>query len=226
MEAIQTAQIVGDIAAAFPAVRRVFDRHGIDYCCGGRRSLEEASRQSGVAVAELIDEIRHELGRGTTSPEALWNEAPLHQVIDHILERYHAPLREEMPRLEAMARKVLEVHGPKDPARFQAIVLTFVALKDDLVQHMEKEEQILFPWIRSGRGESAGPPIRVMHMEHDAAAELLSRLSELTDEYTVPAEACATWRALWEGLAELDDELKRHIHLENNVLFPRALQGA
>jgi regulator of cell morphogenesis and NO signaling len=217
-------QTVGDVAAAYPLAVRVFDRYGIDFCCGGARDLVEACAAAGISVKALLDEVRRE-GVASDAPES-WRGRPLGQLIDHILERYHRPLDTELPRLEALAAKVLAAHGPKDPERFTALLQAFQGLRAELEPHMAKEEQVLFPWIRSGRGQSAGPPIRVMLMEHDSAAEYLAQLRKLTDDYKVPAEACPTWRALYEGLEAFETELKQHIHLENNVLFPGALQGA
>jgi regulator of cell morphogenesis and NO signaling len=124
-----------------------------------------------------------------------------------------------------MARKVLAVHGDKDRERLSEILDVYLGLKADLEQHMAKEEQILFPLIQSGQGALANGPISVMEREHDSAATALRRLRELTNDYEVPKEACDTWRALWHGLAALEESLHRHIHLENNILFPRALKA-
>jgi regulator of cell morphogenesis and NO signaling len=220
-----TKTTVGELAAAHPVATRILPRHGIDFCCGGARSLEEACTQAGISVERLMDELQIEETGSQSVPEASWVDQPLGALIDHILETYHRPLDTEFPRLEALARKVNAVHGPKDPERFAAILQTYLDLRAELEVHMQKEEQILFPWIRSGRGASAGSPIQVMLMEHDSAGVALDRLQKLTDGYKLPAEACATWTALWQGLEQFDAELRQHMHLESNVLFPRALQG-
>jgi regulator of cell morphogenesis and NO signaling len=225
---VTTETKVGQIAAEHPLATRVFARHGIDFCCGGGRPLREACREKGVDATRVLDEIRKELA----APEALakagapsdrWNEAALGELIDHILATYHRPLHEELPRLEAMARKVVAVHREKDPERLPELLSTYLALKAELDGHMAKEEQILFPMIKRGQGAMAGGPVAVMEHEHDVAGGLLRRLRELTDGYDVPAEACNTWRALWHGLKALEEDLHEHIHLENNILFPRAL---
>ena len=122
-----------------------------------------------------------------------------------------------------MAAKVLEVNGEKNPQMFNELNSVFLQMKAELDQHMIKEEQILFPMILSGQGAMAHGPITVMEREHESAGDALRRLRELTSDYTVPEEACNTWRALWHGLAELETALHEHIHLENNILFPRAL---
>lgn len=216
---------VGRIATEYPLATRVFARHGVDFCCGGARPLDEACRAAGAEVGTLIEEIHRELAARPESP-ARWDQAPLAGLIDHILATYHAPLREELPRLDAMARKVLEVHREKDPAGLVELVQVFAALRAELEAHLQKEEQILFPMIKQGHGSRTGGPVAVMMHEHEEAGGQLRRLRELTRDYTVPAEACNTWTALWHGLAALESDLHQHIHLENNILFPRALAGS
>lgn len=213
---------VGQLATEHPLATRVFARHKIDFCCNGGRSLKEACEEKGLDTQSLITEIEKELQTSNVS-EDRWDEAPLPDVIEHILSTHHVPLKEELPRLEQMARRVLAVHGDKDPERLGNLVSVFVHLKEELEPHMAKEEQILFPLIKDGRGGMAGGPISMMQMEHESAGAALKQLSELTNGYTVPAEACNTWRGLYHGLAALEKDLHQHIHLENNVLFPRAL---
>lgn len=214
---------VGTLAAEHPLATRVFHRYQIDFCCGGGRPLKEACEARGLEVDTLLEEIRQELESGSDAGER-WDTAPLDELVDHIEAAYHAPLREELPRLEAMARKVNEVHGSKDPERLGELVRVFVALRAELVDHMMKEEEILFPMVRRGEGSMADGPIQVMEEEHDAAGNALRRLRELTDDFQPPEGACNTWRALWKGLEALEGEMHQHIHLENNILFPRAMQ--
>lgn len=219
---VTTETKVGQIAAEHPLATRVFARHGIDFCCGGGRPLREACGEKGIDAVRVLEEIRKELA-APGAPSDRWNEAPLGELIDHILARYHRQLHEELPRLEAMARKVVAVHREKDPVRLPELLSVYLELKAELDGHMAKEEQILFPMIKRGQGAMAGGPVAVMEHEHDVAGNLLRRLRELTDGYEVPAEACNTWRALWHGLEALERDLHEHIHLENNILFPRAL---
>ncbi len=219
---IQSDSIVGQLAAEHPLATRVFHRHGIDFCCDGGRKLQEACTALGVDTGMVLEEIRKELSN-TTIPEERWGQAPLEDLVQHILVAYHGPLKEELPRLESMARKVLEVHGDKDPETLSEVVEVYAGLKAELSQHMVKEEQILFPMIEQGQGAMAGGPVSVMKHEHDSAGAALRRLRELTKDYQVPPGACNTWRALWHGLAALEESLHQHIHLENNILFPRAL---
>ncbi len=215
---------VGRLAAAAPLATRVFARHGIDFCCGGGVPLGQACETRGVAVDAVLEELRAEL-REPSEDGRSWDGAPLPDLIEHILQTYHRPLDEELPRIEAMARKVHQVHGDKDPERLAKMLATFLALKADLEQHMQKEEQILFPMIRSGDGAMASGPVGVMEHEHEEAGGMLRTLRSVTDDYVPPEGACNTWRALWHGLADLERALHEHIHLENNILFPRALQG-
>ncbi|MAC74257.1 MAG: iron-sulfur cluster repair di-iron protein [Phycisphaerae bacterium] len=216
---------VGVIAVDHPLATRVFARHDIDFCCGGGKPLAEVCDKLGLDAAAVLSEIRREV-ETTNEPERRWDECPLEDLIDHILDAYHRPLDEELPRLEAMARKVNDAHGEKDPERLAEILSVFVALKAELEAHMMKEERILFPMIRRGRGAMADETVSAMVHEHDSAGDALRRLRELTDDHRPPEGACTTWRALWHGLAALEVAMHEHIHLENNILFPRALAGA
>lgn len=213
---------VGELAAKYPLSTRVFARLGVDYCCGGGRPLREVCSERGLDVDHVLEEIRHQQSVSGIS-EVHWDEAPLAELIEHILSAYHRPLYQELPRLESMARKVLDRHREQDATRLGELLSIYVALRAELEQHMAKEEQILFPMIERGAGTLTAGPISVMQDEHDAAAAMLRRLRELTNGYQVPADACHTWRALWHGLASLEESLHEHIHLENNILFPRAL---
>jgi regulator of cell morphogenesis and NO signaling len=219
--------LIADIAADIPASVRVFQRHGVDFCCGGRRPLAVACEELGLSVAE----VTRELEVASAAPAVTdrdWNTASFHDLTAHIVAAYHEPLREEMPRLETMAARVATVHGQKAPrllARIEAIV---GELSADLNEHMRKEELVLFPAIRNlERGAAAkmalDAPIRMMEWDHDRAGELLGELRSLTCDYVPPYWACATVRALYQGLAELEAGMHVHVHLENNILFPRAL---
>jgi len=221
---IEGNSTVGRVAAEHPMATKVFHRHGIDYCCGGGKPLTEACAARGVDPDLVLKEIREELDNSAAT-EVRWDEAPLGDLIDHILARFHRPLEEELPRLQAMAEKVHRTHGDKDPENLSELVTVLDALALELMRHMAKEEQILFPLIREGQGAMAGGPVSVMESEHESAGKALERMRELTSGYEVPAEACNTWRALWHGLAALEESLHEHIHLENNILFPRALKN-
>ncbi len=221
---ISIESTVGQIATEHPLATRIFGRHGIDFCCGGGRSIREACEAKGLDTDSILEEIRNQLAESDADLEC-WDEAPLSDLVDHILAAYHRPLDEELPRLEQLARKVHRVHGERHPEVLPELLSTYLGLKAELQDHMMKEEQVLFPMIRQGQGFMADGPISVMESEHESAGDALKRLRKLTNGYRVPDEACNTWRALWHGLGALETALHEHIHLENNILFPRALES-
>jgi regulator of cell morphogenesis and NO signaling len=221
MHDVTPNQKVGALAARVTGAASVFHRHGIDFCCAGARTLAEACAAAGVPAEAVVADIEGYSGDGDDATG--WEGRSNDELIDHILSRYHRPLDEQLPQLDGWAQKVFRVHGDKDPERLSTLADTVASLRAELEAHMIKEEEILFPWIRSGRGASAGGPIAVMIQEHEDAGQLLEEIVELTDGFQPPPGACATWRALWLGLEVMDRDLRRHIHLENNILFPRAL---
>lgn len=221
---INIESTVGQIATEYPLATRVFARHNIDYCCGGGSSLGEVCSQNGLETDAILTEIQNEI-KTQESADNQWDKEPLTDLIDHILATYHRPLDEELPRLEFMVHKVYNVHGDKNPEMFSELRQVYLALISELKAHMMKEEQILFPMIKRGDGGMANGPINVMLQDHDSAGNALKRIRELTNNFQIPEEACNTWRALWYGLEALEEALHQHIHLENNILFPRALKS-
>jgi len=219
---LDPTRTVASLATALPHALPVLERHRIDYCCGGNRSLDTACRTAGLSIDVLAAEI--EAAVPAVDPEIDWTLRPLDQLIAHLEQRYHRPLDEALPRMAFLARKVANVHGPKG-GRFalEELAAEVEALVAELVEHMRSEEDVVFPWIRGGRRESAGASIRLLTEEHESVGAGLQRIRALADDFVVPEEACGSWRALWLGLADLEQELHAHIHLENNVLFPRAL---
>lgn len=223
---------IADIAARNPATIKVFQRLGIDFCCGGKRPLGEACKERQITFGELTSALASVEAERPGLPGA---DAELGELIRFIVDRYHADLRVELPRLATMAVKVNDVHGAKHPGTFPELVQVFAGLRSELESHMMKEERVLFPYVErlealAAADESlpASPfgsiqaPIGMMEHEHDDAAQALNRLRQLTNGYNPPADACNTFRGLYFGLAELEKALHEHIHLENNVLFPRA----
>ena len=210
---------VGQIATEYPLATRVFSRHNIDFCCGGGAPLREACESRGLDPESILAEIQEVLEERESEGER-WDEAPIPDLVQHILVTYHAPLQTELPRLEEMARKVVRVHGDKDPERLRALLETFLGLRWELEDHMTREEKMLFPTIVAD-GETAVVPLDPFIDDHTATGEALERLRALTNDYRVPEEACNTWRALWHGLEALEGSLHQHVHLENNVLFKR-----
>jgi regulator of cell morphogenesis and NO signaling len=214
---------LGDLAAANPAATRVFLRHRLDFCCGGKRSLTDACVAAGLDPAAIVAELEEE-ARGDTTVH--WDERSQHELADHIESHFHAGLRRDLPPLVEAARKVERVHAQK-PDVPTGLAGVLAELLDDMERHMQKEETILFPMIRRGmQGEAVYMPIRVMESEHESQAEHLVSIRRLTRNLRLPAHACATWTALYRGLEALEADLLEHVHLENNILFARAVRGA
>lgn len=218
-----TAQsTLADLAATRAGASRVFYRHGLDFCCHGRISLLDACAKMEIDVDELVREIEAQVP--LASDFQRWDGRPIAELVQHVVDHFHASHRAELPRLLEMARKVEKVHADK-PSCPRGLADHVEHLIEELELHMQKEEQALFPMILSGRGHAAAMPIQVMEAEHEEHGRNLARLRELAQDFTPPEDACGTWRALYLGLAEFDQEVMEHIHLENNVLLPRALRG-
>jgi regulator of cell morphogenesis and NO signaling len=220
------AVTVGELAVRYPAAARTFYRLGIDYCCAGRRSLAAACLTAGADPEEVLAAI------GAATPDgdpATWQSRPMPELIAHIVGRYHEPLRAAIPQLRHLGHRVAHVHAEREP-RLVELASVIDGFIDGIESHMAREEQVLFPAILRGDRRFVPMPIAKMSAEHEEHGAVLARLRELTDRYEPPAHACASWRALYAQLAEIEHELMDHIHLENNVLFPRALgtstQGA
>lgn len=213
-------ETLADIAVARPAASRVFYRHGLDFCCHGGRPIAEACAERGLDPERVLAEITAE--EEASDAGVRWAERPLAELVDHIVDHYHRRLREELPQLVEMAQKVERRHAEKQSCPHGLAEILSTA-HHAVVDHLFKEEQILFPMIRAGRGAHAAAPIHVMEVEHDDHAANLRRIRTLTADLEAPPEACATWQALYLRLGQLEQELMEHIHLENNVLFRRAL---
>jgi regulator of cell morphogenesis and NO signaling len=217
---MQSTTTLAELAVQHPGAARVFFHHRLDFCCGGRRALEDACRERGLDAATILEEI--DAARPLATDVRRWDREPLPTLIDYIVTNYHARLRRDLPDLIEMARRVEWKHGDK-PGCPLGLTAHLEAMHAAVLDHLQKEEQILFPMIVRGAGASAGAPVQVMEMEHDHHHEDLVQLRALTADLQPPPAACATWRALYAGLVQLEEELMEHIHLENNVLFPRAL---
>lgn len=222
---IDTTTTLGDLVTEDPRRARVLERLGLDYCCNGHRTLGEAAREGGLAAAEVAEAL--DLPDPEERPD--WQSLSLTDLVDHILQTHHAYLWDELGPLGSLVDKVYSVHGAGHP-ELSAIRNDYVALANDLAQHLLKEERILFPEIKakdSGQGGELGcgveGPIRQMMFEHDDAGELLRRLRAATGDYTPPEDGCESYRQMMYRLEILEQDLHQHIHKENNVLFPRAL---
>lgn len=212
-----------------PGRAKVLERLGLDYCCGGRRTLDEACRGSGLDAKRVLAEII--AGDDEPAQDRDWTQESLAALCDHIEGTHHAFLREALPRTAALLERVVLAHGPRDP-RLPRLAEVFAAFQKELEMHMLREDKVLFGWIRNlergARGEAGLPawglnaPIACMEAEHEDAGNALKMMRSLTDAYTPPAWACPTYRALLESLRELEEDTHRHVHKENNILFPRA----
>ncbi|MCA8981896.1 MAG: iron-sulfur cluster repair di-iron protein [Planctomycetes bacterium] len=228
---MDSKRTIGELVTERPSRSRVFARHGIDYCCGGGKSLGAACASKGLEVEVLIAEL--EAAEAPAPGEPDFAGMSLTELTEHLVATHHAYLRSELPRLREMVHKVARVHAEKD-ARLPMLVPVFDALYMDLLPHLDKEEMILFPAIRDMEaGREAGhcfghvsAPISVMESEHEQVGRLLARMRELCSDYVVPPEACNTWRAMLDGLEELEADTHQHVHLENNLLHARVLAMA
>lgn len=221
---ITTQSLVADIATHAPATIRIFQAHDIDFCCGGRRPLAEACTERGLDVEALLWELR--LAGSHPDPTPDWSTASLTELVHHVQQRYHQTLQRDLPWLGQMLVKVVERHGPAHPET-RTLQEVFNTFHLDLLHHMRKEDQVLFPAIvalESGAAASSDfdTPIAVLEADHDETSRALERMRELTQRFTAPSDACPTFRGLYEGLAEVDRDMRVHVHLENHVLFPRA----
>jgi regulator of cell morphogenesis and NO signaling len=216
---------VGELVAERPGRSRVFQSFQIDFCCQGGKTLREACEKKGVSLDTVVEQLEAELA-SKSEPDFNPAALPSHELADYIVENHHGFLRRELPRLQAMAARVAQVHGGHTPDLLE-VHEVFNGLYAELDSHMMKEEQILFPAVKAmSRGDVApmplDGPIACMIHEHEDAGAALARLNELTSGYNPPADACNTYRALFAGLADLEEDMHRHIHLENAVLFPAA----
>lgn len=217
---------VGELVAERPGRSRIFQAHGIDFCCQGGRTLSEACERKGIAPQTLVEQLEAEQRDKNSSLE---NPAdlPLHELADYIVETHHNFLRRELPRLHAMAARVAQVHGDHTRSLIDVFGV-FRGLEEELASHIMKEERVLFPFVAALSRREAVPvsldePIACMIHEHEDAGAALVRLRTLTNGFQPPVEACNTYRALFAGLHDLEKDLHTHIHLENSVLFPGAI---
>jgi regulator of cell morphogenesis and NO signaling len=228
------SQTVGEVAAGSTAAVRILEQYGIDYCCAGKRSFEDVCREKGLSAASVAGEIAAAIASPVQSKD--WSTARLGELIRHIVSTHHEYLKLEMPRIGQRLRKVVQVHGASDPATLPQLESVYEGLWQELDMHMHKEEMMLFPAIeryeaatRNGLPLPPSPfgsianPISVMEAEHDSAGIALRRIRELTADFQAPSYACATYHAMLDGLRELEADLHAHIHLENNILFPRVI---
>jgi regulator of cell morphogenesis and NO signaling len=228
---------VGELAVENPNVTRIFEKFGIDYCCGGHRPLAAACAAAKVSVDDVLSVIEQ---AQTQSEKAAvqrnWQKETLSALIEHITGTHHVYVKEELPRLLQLIANVVSAHGERHP-ELLLVQQIFGDLGQELSTHLMKEEQILFPYIaQAERSATTGEPlphscfgtlqnpVRMMMMEHDSAGVAVRELRQTTANYTVPADGCVSYKTLYEALQAFEEDLHQHIHLENNILFPRAME--
>lgn len=224
---------IGQIVAEDYRSAAVFSKYGIDYCCHGNRNLNEACQKKDLSVETLINEIEALTNNGSSEAED-YNNLPLNELADHIEKKHHRYVEQRIPLLKQYLAKISAVHGEGHP-ELKVIDKLFSECAGDLTMHMKKEELVLFPFIRKmvislkhnepverPRFLTVINPIQSMRDEHEAAGDIFSKISHLTHSYTPPADACSTYKVAFLMLKEFEEDLHLHVHLENNILFPKA----
>lgn len=226
---------VNEIALSDPGARRILEDAGVDYCCGGGKSLHDACMRANVPPEVILEKLGQNRRKAETE-ESSWKQAPLAELTRHIRERHHGYVRDVIPRLRGMLAKVREKHGRRH-REVGEVEKLFGGVAREMLMHMQKEEQILFPYIdaleraASGQGAVEAPffqtirnPIYSMMKEHDTAGELVRQIRAASNAYRTPEDACTTFQAAYQELEQFEKDLHLHVHLENNILFPRAVE--
>jgi regulator of cell morphogenesis and NO signaling len=233
---VATEKTLRQLVLETPAATRVLEKLGIDYCCGGNQSLEQACRAANLPIDQVLDSL--EAAELATKPEGRdrdWQQEALADLVAHITSTHHKYTRSEIARLAPLLEKVRSVHGQNHP-ELQSIQTSFLGLADELTMHMMKEEMMLFPYIVRMEESvierqpilpppfgTVQNPVSMMMHEHDSAGDALRAMRQASGGYAAPADACVSYQTLYRTLAEFEADLHQHIHLENNVLFPRAI---
>lgn len=227
---------IRDIALESPETTRVFEEFKIDYCCGGRKPLDQACVEAGLDLELVAQKIEAAItAHGERSANNHTEKQSASELIDYIIATHHIFTANELERLTPLMEKVCNRHGEQHPELFE-VQAVFTALADSMIPHMRKEEMVLFPYIQaldascSGNGRAPSShfgtvenPIRMMMVDHEANGARLKKMRDLSTDYTLPDGACPSYTALYAGLEDLEKDLFRHIHLENNILFPAAV---
>jgi regulator of cell morphogenesis and NO signaling len=232
---LDATRTVRDLAMEIPNATRIFEKFGIDYCCGGSKPLQDACRQANIAVDDVLRSLEGENASEASSLDLDFKNASLADLIGYILVTHHGFVKQEIPRLKQLLFKVVAVHCASHP-ELAAVQRSFIGLAEELTAHMMKEEMVLFPYIerleretRAGKPAPVAPfgsinnPVRMMELEHETAGKALEQIRTLTSAYTPPEEACFSYKTLYSALKDFEADLHEHVHLENNILFPRAI---
>jgi regulator of cell morphogenesis and NO signaling len=226
---------VGDLAAANPRATQVLEQAGVDYCCGGQKSLHDACLHADVSEEQILERLR-ENQASVGESDRNWIAAPLGDLTEHIRSKHHAYVREAVRRIQPLAAKVKGKHGANHP-EIADVEALFAEVAKEMIAHMQKEERILFPYIEAVEQAANGNdsverpffqtvrnPVHMMMQEHDAAAAVVRNIREKSAGYAAPADACMSYQALYRELLQFETDLHQHVHLENNILFPRAVE--
>jgi len=233
---VTTEKTLRELVLETPAATRVLEKLGIDYCCGGNQSLEQACRAANLPIDQVLDSLEAaELATKREGKDRDWQQEALADLVAHITSTHHKYTRSEIARLAPLLEKVRSVHGQNHP-ELQSIQTSFLGLADELTMHMMKEEMMLFPYIVRMEESvierqpilpppfgTVQNPVSMMMHEHDSAGDTLRAMRKASGGYAAPADACVSYQTLYRTLAEFEADLHQHIHLENNVLFPRAI---
>lgn len=217
---------VREIAGQHADSYKIFHKYGIDFCCGGKRLLSEVCAEKGIELSAIANDFT--ALEETPSGQKDWNTETLENLINHIVDTHHQYLRDDLPRLFHLTQKVASRHGERDTHLYKVLEI-FVSMANELLAHIEKEERVLFPMIiEMEKTGDISPqimmPILAMEAEHEEVGKALEELDRLTEHYTLKPNMCASYQALYVGLKQLEEDLKLHIHKENNILFPRVQQ--
>ncbi len=224
MGTITTDTSVGDLVVANPGRTRIFEQLGIDYCCGGGKSLESACEEAGLDPKTVVTMLNAVESAPADQTATDWSKQPLALLVQHIVDTHHDFLRRELPRLERLVTKVNSRHGHHF-GFLPELERVFLELKDDLAEHMQTEEEELFPLIEqleSNGEEAPAGLLEQLEEEHASAGDALATMRDLTNDYTPPVGACNSFRGMIHGLSELEADMHQHVHKENNILFKRA----
>ena len=232
MSEIQSSEKIGDIVARFPKAGEIFTEYSIDFCCGGNRPLIEAIKEQNLDEKEVLEKLRKSYQKtlGQDQKDTYWRQAPTSKLIDHILNTHHVYMRRELPQLSDLSTTILRVHGAGHGELSQVHRL-FHNLKLEIDQHLIKEEEIVFPllkdYVENPTSSKLNKIVELnseLRKEHDGAGDVVKELRKVTDQYSVPSDGCPTYIMTYSKLEDMESNLFQHIHLENNILFPR-LEG-
>lgn len=220
---------IGDIVVKLPKAGEIFKEFKIDFCCGGGRTLAEAIKEQGLSEEEILLKLQraYEKMQDLKDESNDWENASFSDLIDHVVNTHHAYLNEELPKLSQLVKTIYRVHG-SNHNELSKVYKLFHTLKMELEEHLIKEEEIVFPLIKEYESnqshetlEKALKTIEELENEHDAAGDILKELRKITDDYTMPSDGCQSYDLTYRGLELLESDIFQHIHLENNIMFPR-----